>query len=227
MHCINLNNGENWNWFSKINNDDPAIDNLIVESIITTGLYSTFGIIGGSLLEREFEKKQHIYNIQSNVIIDSNQIIHASSGLLVNFNLDGKKKWFYELDKKRTSASKILETPNSILMINQGFAYKSNKAVRYGKTYLLSINKFTGKENYLNLLGKDYGIIKDYSVQNDTINILTDNTIIRYNIISGQKINEYNYKPYVNDEIVDNFEKRNKENVEVKFNNFINNNFIQ
>ena len=207
LHSININTGEGWDYNTptgKNLNVTPSgteITGAVIGGLIgglVGGLIG--GVIGGSLTNYGalITGSEVIRDIASNTLINNDFIYFASKDTLTKLNKHtGQPTWKCTFEKDITSNSFIFLNGNELYMINNGFAFRGQRQIDYGKPFIAAFNATTGKQKYLQLLNKNDGPVIDFKLIDNEIYLLFKNAIGKYDLESGKQILETTFSKAV------------------------------
>jgi len=173
LHAFNIKNGKGWE-------------------------YKT--ITGKFDLISEFE---YVVGIASNAVIESPGIYFASAENIVKLNTEGKIIWEIPLDKKKVSNSSLFIKDSLLYMINKGYAFNENSQINYGIPFFAAFNKHTGNQVFHTALSNSKNLIKNFSIQNDNVNLIFKDRILKYSLVNGEKIAEQTFEIETTGELTD------------------------
>jgi outer membrane protein assembly factor BamB len=213
LHSINIKTGEGWDYNTptgKNLNVTPTSGEIagavvggiiggliggLIAGAITGGFYVTYPIYNYNALKTGSDV---ISGIASNVLINNDFIYFASKDTLTKLNKHtGQPTWKCTFEKDITSNSFIFLNGNELYMINNGFAFRGQSQIDYGKPFIAAFNATTGKQKYLQLLNKNDGPVIDFKLIDNEIYLLFKNAIGKYDLESGKQILETTFSKAV------------------------------
>lgn len=126
----------------------------------------------------------------SNVLIDSASIYFASREKLTQFANDGQPMWTRLLPKDKMSKSVLFKRDSTVYLINMGIAYYNGRKVEYGKPFLAAFEAKSGESKYINFLGDDKISVNDFQLSGDTVMLVFNDEISKYQLSDGSLIRE-------------------------------------
>ena len=179
LHTVNIKNGLGFDYTTKTSELDYT-------AFITTR--STDESSGPAFRALYYNKPQTIGNLHSNVLTNEDgELIFASREKVTSIKKNGAESWSINLPKDKASKSILFQNDSVVFMINTGLAEMNNKDIIFGKPFLVSINKTTGKI-IKQISFKEELPIKDFKIAHDTITIISFNNIALYSSKTGDLI---------------------------------------
>ncbi len=124
----------------------------------------------------------YIWNISSNILVDSGRVYHASLTKLLCASLEGRITWETPLEATNAGTSLLLPYRDQLLYINKGTASSDAGPVIISEPAVSFISKQSGKiTTTLDLRCNKDGII-DYSLSGDTLLLLCSTQLIEVNL---------------------------------------------
>jgi hypothetical protein len=192
-HC---NTGVGWNVDSKSmgrlgvpkeKNDVPI--GVTIGVGLLTGLLTGVAVLptGSTTTMVEFS------NLHSNILKGANQnLYYASVAALIKVDNQGSILWSYPLNTKATAITKIYELDSAILIVNKGIINYKKHAYLNGHSYLIWVNKFTGKlVNKYNFIN-DYveSTMLDYLKVGNHLYVLTHHQLLHFDIVKAKLLHQ-------------------------------------
>jgi hypothetical protein len=187
VHLIMLKNGKGWDYLSQTGKKDYS--STVTANVISLG----FSVLLGSD-PVVFTGHDLFTDMVSNVLVDNSSVYLADKSSVARLDLHGNQLWQKDLPAGKAGKSAIFMKDSVLCMINYGFAYKNGELVNYGKPFVAEFDKSTGKQLYLSTVGYKKEIVNAYTVQHDTVFLLSKKHIFKYSLKSGSELWEQNYK---------------------------------
>lgn len=187
IHLVMLKNGNGWDYDSKTGRKDYS-------ATVAVNVFNfVLSLILGS--QSEIYTDHDVYtDMTSNLLVDSSGIYMADKSSLVRLDLQGQIIWKSNLPAGMSGKSSIFMKNSTIYMINYGFAYMNGQLVNYGKPYVAAFERNTGNQLYSNIVGYKKDKLSAFSIQHDTLFLLSKNRIFKFSLKSGFELWEQNFK---------------------------------
>ncbi len=183
LHLINIKNGVGWDYNTITGKKDYSA------TIATNVAGAALGVLTGTFVTSTGHNL--VYDVVSNVIIDSLNIYFSSAEQLAKINKkSGEIIWKHPFPKKTASKSIIFEDDKLIYMINKGYAFMRYRQLNFGKPFIAAFEKETGKQKYLSLINTKDNPILQFKVVDKEIYLVFKNRIAKYSQKTGNLINE-------------------------------------
>lgn len=202
LHTVNLHNGKGWSYNTPTG--IPREDDL---AAVGTAIVAMSALFSGYILVPLGE--DIIGGIESNALVDSTGIYHASAEKISRLNFDGETVWSRQLDKAKCSQSQIIHTNKYIYLYNKGALYDRNKLRIFGTPFLAVFNEHDGSTVYYDYFKDKNLILNHLRINNDTTSLLFNNKFMQISLknksilLEKQFDSDINGQPllFVNDKI--------------------------
>lgn len=173
LNTINLYNGGGWNYRSLTGKRQTG-------EAVAKGVRSVLlGVLTGVTMVPNVDV---VTGIVSNTLMDSTGIYLATAEKISRLNDDGAVIWENELDKGKSSASKIFRNNGKVYLMNRGYAFENGKMRNYGTPFIAIYDVQTGAQVFQTVFDEKNAVLNDFYVQNITLNVLLHNKIIQYSL---------------------------------------------
>lgn len=131
-----------------------------------------------------------LYNINSDVILDTNYIYNATSNALSKFDHQGNLVWLQQLDSEQTSKSFLHFDKDDIIIINLGLVNSSAKGqMAYGSPYIARFTRSDGSMIYKTDIPVEKDFISRFSFRGDVLFLMLKDEILSFDFSRGKIIN--------------------------------------
>lgn len=183
IHSTNLDDGKHWVYKCNTRWND-----YVAEKPERAGAFNLLGMfIGGVPGMLLMSESSHSYTLSggaSNILYDDKHIYFTDREYLHCMDIKGNLMWRSPFSTDSTSHSQISFYKDNILIVNYGYANLGSEKIWRGTPFIALANKQTGILNYNHSIpAKRY--ILDTWINNDTLNVLTENYFHKYDIASG------------------------------------------
>lgn len=173
LNTINLYNGGGWNYKSLTGKRQTG-------EAVAKGVGSVLlGVLTGVTMVPNVDV---VTGIVSNTLMDSTGIYLATAEKISRLNDDGAVIWENELDKGKSSASKIFRNNGKVYLMNRGYAFENGKMRNYGTPFIAIYDVQTGAQVFQTVFDEKNAVLNNFYVQNITLNVLLHNKIIQYSL---------------------------------------------
>jgi PQQ-like domain len=205
VHSINLNNGKGWDFDMVTGKKDYS--GTVAANIAGVAL----GLLTGTFMFTSGHST--VTEVASNALVKDDKIYVASKQKVACLDFAGKLQWLTAIPKDSTSKSSIFIHDSTVFMVNYGYAFFNGEQIPFGKPFIAAFDELTGRKKYQESI-ENVDFINDYEKRNNEIMLLTNNKLLKYDLISGKLITDIAIKntkddplkSFVGDQI---FEKNN------------------
>lgn len=135
-----------------------------------------------------------LWNMSSNVIIDSSVFYMACSDEICKINDEGELIWKKNLDMDLTGNSDIYIRDSILYLINKGYVMSKGAVTPYGIPYIAAYHAKTGKQLFYHPVDDVSGIIMSAHFMENSIFLLSANSIEKRDVMTGAFISQMPFK---------------------------------
>lgn len=180
LHAVNIKTGKGWDYDAITGEENFKLEDKMPNGV--TGCVEYSGV---------FTDANTVKGIVSNVLIQDNDIYVASRDKISRINkTDGSLIWSKSLEEDFTSKTSLFIQGNNIYMINYAYAFYKNEQRKYGIPYIAAYNKDTGRQKFFFIIEYEEGFLRDYSIKDEKLILVTSEKIYEYSLMSGWKVGE-------------------------------------
>jgi len=183
LHSLNIKNGNGWNYSTVTGEKDYT----------ATAATNVLGVASGLLTGNFFLSTGHnlVRDLVSNVHRDSTAYFIASKKEISSISIeDGQLNWSTSFPEGYASKSMLLRNDTALLVINRGFAFMGYRQLDFGKPFIASFDRFTGKQHYLAVIMVEKDPILGIQIVDDELFLVFKNRLAKYSIETGAQITE-------------------------------------
>ncbi len=187
LYKLNLLDGSGWDYPSRTGSTNLSLSGIGADARIALSMVSErYALQAG---------QDRVWNISSNIYVDSTGIYYASQENIVKLDSAGHVIWSSELPYSLTSRSDIFIKDGMVFMVNLGLARKNYNTTPLGLPFLAAFEAETGKQLYMQKSPNFSEPLIDYRIQDDTLLMLYTYRYSKYSLKDGIKISEKGYTP--------------------------------